>query len=263
MFKIKQQWIAPEWEEALKQADLLNIEALTTREFDWFEEPNRRRGGWSGVTRIVLNPEAAPQDQQAVFLKIQQNHFYRAPSTFFLKRLSFAREFDALQALAPVVSCIPNLLQFAQWEHDGNRGSVIMTEALEGLQPFDQWLRKQENAAAPHQSEPIRKALQSIASAAREVHNAGWAHFGFYPKHAFIRKDENGNYTTCLIDLEKARQPLRSSQCTIEDVSRFLRHSPELNNQEKVEYLRAYFQTDTFSNSQKRMIRKMRGGPSV
>ena len=30
MFKIKQQWIAPEWEDALKQADLLNIEALTT-----------------------------------------------------------------------------------------------------------------------------------------------------------------------------------------------------------------------------------------
>jgi len=263
MFKIKQQWIAPEWEDALKNADLLDIEALTTREFDWFEEPNRRRGGWSGVTRIVLNPDAAPQDQQAVFLKIQQNHFYRAPSTFFLKRLSFAREFDALQALAPVVSCMPNLLQFAQWKHDGNQGSLIITEALEGLQPFDQWLRKQKNATTPHQSEPIRKALQSIASAARELHNAGWAHFGFHPKHAFIRKDENGNYSTCLIDLEKARQPLLSTQCTVEDVSRFLRHSIDLNNQEKVEYLRAYFQTDTFSNSQKRMIHKMRGGPSV
>jgi len=30
-----------------------------------------------------------------------------------------------------------------------------------------------------------------------------------------------------------------------------------------VEYLRAYFQTDTFSDAQKRMIRKMRGGPKV
>ena len=57
MFKIKQQWIAPEWEDALKQADLLNIEASLQREFDWFEEPNRRRGGWSGVTRLVLNPK--------------------------------------------------------------------------------------------------------------------------------------------------------------------------------------------------------------
>ena len=263
MFKIKKLWIASDWESTLRDAGLLDIESVSKREFDWFEAPNRRRGGWSGVTRLVLNPDAAPQDQQAVFLKIQQNHFYRAPSTFFLKRLSFAREFDALQALAPVVSCMPNLLQFTQWQHDGNQGSLIITEALEGLQPFDQWLREQKNAATPHKSEPIRKALQSIASAAREVHNAGWAHFGFYPKHAFIRKDENGNYSTCLIDLEKARQPLRSSQCTIEDVSRFLRHSPDLNNEGKVEYLRAYFQTDTFSDAQKRMIRKMRGGPSI
>lgn len=262
MFKIKKTWVASEWERALKEADLLDIESVSKREFDWFEEPNRRRGGWSGVTRIVLNPEAAPEDQKAVFLKIQQNHFYRAPSTFFLKRLSFAREFDALQALAPVVSCMPNLLLFAQWEHDGNHGSLIITEALEGLQPFDDWLRKQK-AATAQDKEPILKALQSIASAAREIHNAGWAHFGFYPKHAFIRKDENGEFTTCLIDLEKARQPLLKSQSTAEDVSRFLRHSRELNNEEKVDYLRAYFQTDTFSNAQKRMIHKMHGGPSI
>ena len=262
MFKIKKTWVAPEWETALKDAGLLDIESVAKREFDWFEAPNKRRGGWSGVTRIVLNPEAAPQEQQAVFLKIQQNHFYRAPSTLFLKRLSFAREFEALQALAPVVNCMPNLLLFAQWKHEGNQGSLIVTEALEGLQPFDHWLREQKNTASP-QTEPIQKALQSIANAAREVHNAGWAHFGFYPKHAFIRKDENGAYTTCLIDLEKARQPLRSTQSTVEDVSRFLRHSTKLNNEEKVEYLRGYFQTDTFTRSQKRMILKMRGAPSI
>ena len=112
MFKIKQQWIAPEWEDALKQADLLNIESVSKREFDWFEEPNRRRGGWSGVTRLVLNPEAAPQDQQAVFLKIQQNHFYRAPNTFFTKQLTFEREFEVLRQLDIVTDSIPELVLF-------------------------------------------------------------------------------------------------------------------------------------------------------
>jgi len=82
MFKIKKQWIAPEWESTLRDAGLLDIESVSKREFDWFEAPNRRHGGWSGVTRIVLNPDAVPEDQKAVFLKIQQNHFYRAPSTF-------------------------------------------------------------------------------------------------------------------------------------------------------------------------------------
>ena len=263
MFKIKKKWTSPEWENALKDADLLDIEAVSKREFDWFETPNRRRGGWSGVTRIVLNPAAATQDQHAVFLKIQQNHFYRAPATCFLKRLSFAREFDALQALTPVVSCMPNLLLFAQWKHDGNQGSLIITQALAGFEPFDHWLKKQKASADADQSDSILKALQSIADATRELHHAGWAHFGLYPKHAFIRKDENGNYTTRLIDLEKARRPLLSSQSTIEDVSRFLRHSKQLNDPEKVDYLRAYFQTNTFSVAQKRMIHKMRGAPKV
>ena len=261
MFKITQQWIAPQWEDALKKADLLNIEALTTREFDWFEEPNRRRGGWSGVTRIVLNPEAAPQDQRAVFLKIQQNHFYRAPSTCFLKRLSFAREFDALQALSPQIQCMPNLLLFAKWKHNGNQGSLIVTEALEGFEPFDQWLKKQKALVDSDQSDSILKALQSIADATRELHHAGWAHFGLYPKHTFIRKNRCGGYTTCLIDLEKARRPLFSFQSTIEDVSRFLRKSKQLNDQEKIEYLRTYFQTDTFSVAQQRLIHRMHGGP--
>ena len=118
------------------------------REFDWFEAPNRRRGGWSGVTRLVLNPDAAPQDQQAVFLKIQQNHFYRAPSTFFLKRLSFAREFDALQALAPVVSCYAKLTAIHPMAtRRQSRLTDLLLKALEGLQPFDQWLREQKNAA--------------------------------------------------------------------------------------------------------------------
>ena len=76
MFKVEKTWISPEWEERLKEADLLDIEAVSEREFNWFEAPNRRRGGWSGVTRIVLNPEAVPEEQKAVFLKIQQNHFW-------------------------------------------------------------------------------------------------------------------------------------------------------------------------------------------
>ncbi len=43
----------------------------------------------------------------------------------------------------------------------------------------------------PHKSD-LSKGTRIHRKAAREVHNAGWAHFGFYPKHAFIRKDQNG-----------------------------------------------------------------------
>lgn len=262
MFQTKQQWVAPKWKNALEKTGLLNIEAVAKREFEWFEAPNRRRGGWSGVTRMVLNPNAVPEQRQVLFLKIQQNHFYRAASTCFRKRLTFQREFEALQALTPAVKCLPNLVLYSQWEHNGTQGAIIVTEALEGLQPFDKWLRH----ARPRETQStksILKALQSIATAAREIHLAGWAHFGFYPKHAFIAENANEDYIVRLIDWEKARQPSSSAECSIEDVSRFLRHSTELNNDEKVAYLRYYFQTQTFTSSQKRIIHKMRGVPVI
>jgi hypothetical protein len=64
MFKLKQYWVSPELKPILKSAGLLDIESVSQREFDWFEAPNRRRGGWSGVSKIVLNPEAWEQSQK-------------------------------------------------------------------------------------------------------------------------------------------------------------------------------------------------------
>lgn len=49
MFKLNQHWVRPEFEPILKSAGLLDIEYVSQREFDWFEAPNRNRGGWSGV----------------------------------------------------------------------------------------------------------------------------------------------------------------------------------------------------------------------
>jgi hypothetical protein len=183
MFKIKDFWFAPEWEDALKSTGLFDIEAVTQRDFDWFEAPKKRRGGWSGVTRLTLNAETTSGEQQAIFLKIQQNHFYRAPSTGFTKQLSFAREFKALQALHAKTSCMPNLLLYAKWQKNKDLGAMIITESLDGWTPFDGWLSEMNQGPIDKaQREPqIQQALNSVATAARELHQSGWAHFGFFP----------------------------------------------------------------------------------
>ncbi|MGB9499106.1 MAG: hypothetical protein ACKVE4_05020 [Dissulfuribacterales bacterium] len=67
MFKVEKFQVSQKWETILDDAGLLDIEAVMRREFDWFETPNQRRGGWSGVSRIVLNPDASAEDQEAVF----------------------------------------------------------------------------------------------------------------------------------------------------------------------------------------------------
>ena len=116
MFNSKTLHLSKQWRDALNAAGLLDIEAATKRDFNWFEAPNKRRGGWSGVTRIVLNPDAPQSEQQAVFLKIQQNHFYRAANTLLKKKLTFEREFEVLQKLSLCTNNIPELVLFATWQ---------------------------------------------------------------------------------------------------------------------------------------------------
>ena len=262
MFKIKQQWIAPEWEDALKQADLLNVEALTTRQFDWFEEPNRRRGGWSGVTRLVLNPEAAPQDQQAVFLKIQQNHFYRAPNTFFTKQLTFEREFEVLRQLDTVTDSIPELVLFVKWRSGSDVGAILVTKALDGWYPLPDWIQGKKGLTPPDEI-TFQRALEAIAKGAREIHQAGWVHLCFSAKHLFVRPKSDGSFESCVIDMEKCRKHLSAAYRARKDCAHFMRHTPRLTEAHKLNFAKAYFQTDTFSDPQKRIIKKMRGGPSI
>ena len=262
MFKIKQQWIAPEWESALKDAGLLDIEALTTREFDWFEAPNRRRGGWSGVTRLVLNPEAAPKDQQAVFLKIQQNHFYRAPNTCFIKKLTFEREFEVLQQLKSATDTIPELAFFATWQVGSDVGAILVTRALDDWLPLNDWLLGRKGLTPPDEA-TFKKALEAIAQSAREINTAGWVHLCFSAKHLFLRPKADGTFESCVIDMEKSRKHLSAAYRTRKDCSHFMRHTPGLTDSQKLTFLKAYFQTDAFTDAQKRIIKKMRGGPSI
>lgn len=64
-------------------------------------------------------------------------------------------------------------------------------------------------------------------------------------------------------DFEKTRKTLTRNQSIIEDVSRFLRHSPNLSRELQLRFLRTYFQTERFTPAQTKLIRKMRGAPEL
>lgn len=262
MFKIETTWVAPQWQAALSEAGLLDIESVSKREFDWFEEPNRRRGGWSGVTRIVLNPEAAPENQRVVFLKIQQNHFYRAPAKLFRKQLTFEREFDVLQKLGAVCKSIPEIVLFAKWRDGADHGAILVTKALDNWLPLDHWLCGKNDLTAPDES-TLLKALDAIAQGAREINQAGWVHLCYSAKHLFVKPAADGSFQSCVIDMEKCRKHLSANYRTMKDCSHFLRHTPQLTDAHKLHFLKAYFQTETFSPAQKRLIGKMRGAPTI
>lgn len=261
MFKQEKLWVAPAWEALLSNAGLLDIEALTTRELDWFEQPNKRMGGWSGVSRIILNPDAPEPERVAVFLKIQNNHCYRTIGNLMKKRLTFEREMDAYQGLA-ATNLLPELMLFAKWSQDGDIGSIMITKALDGFVEFEDGLEQIKQTHAEPEAE-IRKALAAVANATRAMHGTGWGHFTHKPKHVFIGAAKDGGYSVRFIDFERARRPLRAKTLVTQDLAKFLRHSPVLNREQKLQFLHDYFQTEAFNSTQLKWIHALEKSKSL
>lgn len=260
MFKIKRIQVSTQWETKLKKAGLLDLEAVANRQFDWFEPPNHRRGGWSGVSRITLDPEMPTEDQTTVFLKIQQNHWFRAPHTFFRRQLTFVRELEAMMQITPIISFMPEILLFGQWTTGPDAGAVIITKALDGWIPLSDWLQGKNNLVPPDQDTLLR-VLKAIASTSRKLNDAGWVHLSFYAKHVFVRPNKDAAYDVCLIDYEKCRRHVFPGYRYIKDCSQFMRRTPLMTDDNKRNYLKFYFQTDTFTPAHRRLIKKMPGAP--
>ncbi|WP_162027653.1 MULTISPECIES: lipopolysaccharide kinase InaA family protein [unclassified Lentimonas] len=253
---MKKTIIAPEWEQHLSAAGLLDIEALTTREFEWFEEPNYRMGGWSAVTRLCLNSEVAEDKQVVLFLKVQENHCYRTIQNGMRKRLSYEREMDAFEGLKDT-GLLPDLLLFAKWRKGRDVGSIVITRALDGFVGLREWLTDVQ-LTNPNPDEKVRQVMASVGEAARVMHATGWAHFSFEPQHIFIGAEQAGSYPIRLIDLERARRPYRSKIFVTEDLSRLLRKSDRFfSREQKLQFLLDYFQTDTFSPKQLKWVKEV------
>jgi len=68
-------YLSEQWRPILRHNNLDSFVCLWSVDAGWFEDPNERRGGWSGVSRCELElPEGG---RTAVFLKRQENHTTR------------------------------------------------------------------------------------------------------------------------------------------------------------------------------------------
>ena len=85
------EYTAAEWKDTFAFNGLRTFDDFWKLEAKWFEEPNKRRGGWSGVARCELNLPGG--GKVAVFLKRQEHHITRT-FTHPVRGLStFVREF--------------------------------------------------------------------------------------------------------------------------------------------------------------------------
>lgn len=189
-------------------------------EGEWVEEPNRRRGGESGVQRLLLD------EGRVLYAKRQVGHFYRS-LRYPLGRPTVLRERDALVALAHIGVKAPELL-FCEAQKDaaGSWRGLLVSAELKGFQEVDHWLA--EGGRERFGPAVNDRLLEQIALMLARFHRAGWQHGCLYQKHIFVRVEQVGaqvEVEAALLDLEKSRRRLSRQRAARHDMLQLKRHS--------------------------------------
>lgn len=230
----------PAYQAVLRHHGLDAFDAWWGREIDWFETPNQRRGGWSGVGKLELPLQDQPS--LTVFVKKQQNHGRRTWCHPLAGEPTFRREFHRLQALAKAGIPAPKVLVYAESLEAGNQRVILVTENLHGFVDLEKWLP----GLLDQSQRERRQVLRAVAQQIRRFHDVGWVHRALYPKHVFVRLDKVAPQVA-LIDLEKARKSVGAWRRAWFDLAALHRHTEGLSVRDRLYFFKQYLYGDAFA----------------
>ena len=231
-----------DWHQILTTNKLGDFDALWNLKTDWFEEPNIRRGGWSGVVKYPLNTADGNID---IFIKRQENHISKTLSHPLKGIATFQKEYCNIKRLT--LNNVPTLelIYFGQKDQK----AILVTKSLEGYNPLD--------AKIFHDlSREDKKALLSkIAQTTATMHQHRFQHNCFYPKHIFAQQLDD-NWDVRFIDLEKLKRPLFKRQAIIRDLFTLHRHADcHWTIKDRLYFFKAYVGETELSNRSKQLWR--------
>ncbi|WP_419708723.1 lipopolysaccharide kinase InaA family protein [Pseudomonas sp. NFX224] len=187
---------------------------------EWVEEPNVRRGGESGVQRVVGS------DGQLLYAKRQTGHIHRSLLHPF-GRPTVLRERDALTGVSALGVRVPEIVFCgAQRDPVHKWRALLVTKSLDGFEEIEHWYAgggRERHGEAVHD-----RVLKELAENLARMHKGRWQHSCIYIKHVFVRVTGEGEAATAevaLIDLEKCRQRLTAHQAAAHDMKQLRRHS--------------------------------------
>ena len=187
---------------------------------EWVEEPNVRRGGESGVQRVVGS------DGQLLYVKRQTGHIHRTWLHPF-GRPTVLRERDALIGVCELGVRVPEIIFCgAQRDPVHKWRALLVTKSLDGFEEIEQWYAgggRERYGEAVHD-----RVLKDLAENLARMHKGRWQHSCIYIKHVFVRVTGEGDAAkveVALIDLEKCRQRLSARRAAIHDMKQLRRHS--------------------------------------
>jgi len=226
-----QDYINTDWSNTLSDNGLKSFDDWWQREAEWFEEPNHRRGGWSGVSRVELKDKDG--SIRTIFLKRQENHVAKTLAHPFKGIPTFIREMQNILLLrdAKVAALTP--VYFAVRTIDGAQRAVLVTEELDGFSPLDTIDR---SSLTIKQRDNLAK---SVAELIQRFHAQRLQHNCLYAKHVFI-KQNGDNFESRLIDLEKTKPRFLKNTGMNRDLDSFNRHAHGWSRTDRLRFLHYY-----------------------
>ena len=196
--------------------DLDTFAAIWSLQLPWFEPPNYRREGWSGVCRTVLRSGSV---ETPVFVKRQENHNYKSPLHPVTGRPTLCREFGYVQVFKSKGLSTYDVMVYGEEIIDGKLCAVMVTRALDDHVTLDDWIDSDQA------QEPVtREAMvTAVARAVRRLHDSGLQHGCLYSKHIMVRCLDVGADIR-FIDLEKVRSSFLRLTVPLQDLDQFFRH---------------------------------------
>ncbi len=225
------EYIDKDFEELLRQNQMVSFDKIWNLPKDWFEEPNIRRNGWSGVSLHTLNNMNTKPLR--IVIKRQENHQFRS-IMHPLGRPTFYKEYKNIMALEK--RNIPSLkaIYYGERRIDSRYQAILITLVLENYLSLND-LGKNDKRLNP-------EIVTKLARLVRTFHDAGFQHRSLYGKHILVKTDgTSGNHPDIrLIDLEKMRRGLTTSTKRSRDVSQLIRHSESLSKEDIKLFLHSY-----------------------
>jgi len=246
-------YITSEWEDIVRFNKLEGFDSLWNLQADWFEPPNERRGGWSGVARIELSlPNGG---KEAVFLKRQKNHTRRTLRNPFHGEPTFAGEIKNILLLQQ--AGVPTLdpLYYGQRKVNGKWRAILVTRELAGFRPMDELIEDWIEQGWDKSISVRKKLITTLALATSRMHEHKLVHNSFHPKHVFVRITEGSEPEVCFIDLEKMRRAISSGRAMRRDLDSLNRRTAAWSNTDRLRFLKGYLDGLVMRADERELVR--------
>ena len=214
-------YLAPGWNEVLKHNGLGSFDAIWALKADWFEPPNKRRGGWSGVVRLEVR--RLDGGIEVLFIKRQENHQRRTFCHPLAGEPTFKVEIKNINRLKRIGVPTLDEVYYAQRKLNGRWRAILITRELKGFQSLERLMEVWPAMDSACHYDKRRRLIATTAALIRRLHSHRLVHGTLYPKHLFIRLAADRDPEICLIDLEKMRfawTSQRAARCDLDCLNR-------------------------------------------